>query len=182
MEHNLVKKLTKKGLFFYFIFQCFLVFSQQNSKNNQKSDFWNHVQFGGGLGLNVGNGFTDIMIAPSAIYNFNHNLALGTGLYGSFVSSKDNYQSAILGGSLISLFNPFEQVQLSAELEEMRVSTVSELVGSSSAKNNFWNTALFLGIGYRSENVTIGVRYNLLFDKEKSVYSDALMPFVRVYF
>ena len=48
--------------------------------------------------------------------------------------------------------------------------------------DNFWNTGLFLGAGYRMENVTIGARYNVLFQEDKGVYGDALMPFVRVYF
>jgi hypothetical protein len=47
---------------------------------------------------------------------------------------------------------------------------------------NYWNTALYVGAGYRNGNVTLGARYNLLFDKDKSIYSDALMPFVRFYF
>jgi hypothetical protein len=49
-------------------------------------------------------------------------------------------------------------------------------------KENFWNTGLFLGAGYRTQNVTIGARYNVLFDKDRNVYGDAFMPFVRVYF
>jgi hypothetical protein len=32
------------------------------------------------------------------------------------------------------------------------------------------------------ENVTIGARYNVLFDKDKNVYGEAFMPFVRVFF
>jgi len=39
-----------------------------------------------------------------------------------------------------------------------------------------------LGAGYRTGNVTMGVRYNVLQDDSKNVYSDALMPFVRFYF
>ena len=47
------------------------IYAQENTENKTKSDFWKHVQFGGGLGLGVGNGYADIMVAPSAIYNFN---------------------------------------------------------------------------------------------------------------
>jgi len=182
MKKNSAKNLTNVLIFLFFMCFIFGVYGQHDVQKQHKNFFWSNVRFGGAFGISVGSGFTDITIAPSAIYKFNNYVALGGGLQGSIVSQKDYYNSAIYGASAVTLFNPFEQVQLSAELEEMRVSTVSELVGSSSAKNIFWNTALFLGIGYRSENVTVGVRYNLLFDKEKSVYSDALMPFVRVYF
>jgi hypothetical protein len=47
---------------------------------------------------------------------------------------------------------------------------------------NYWNTGLYVGAGYRHGNLTLGARYNLLFDKDKSSNNDALMPFVRLYF
>jgi len=125
------------------------------------------VQFGGAFGISVGSGFTDITVAPSAIYKLNNYVALGTGLQGSFVSQKDYYTSGIYGASLISLFNPIEEAQISLELEQVRVNSTFQTVGGSNIKNNFWNTGLFVGAGYRMDNVTVGLRYNLLFDKEK---------------
>jgi hypothetical protein len=38
------------------------------------------VQFGGGVGLGFGSNYTDISLAPSAIYNFNEYVALGLGV------------------------------------------------------------------------------------------------------
>lgn len=154
----------------------------QGTETAIKSDFWRRVQFGGGLGLNFGSGYTDATVAPGAIYNFNDYVALGVGLQGSYISSKDYYSSMLYGGSIIGLFNPFDQIQLSLELEEVRVNNKFELPEGGNYKDNFWNTGLFIGAGYRVENVTLGVRYNVLFDKDKSVYNEAFMPFVRVYF
>lgn len=147
----------------------------------EKSNFWDHVQFGGGFGVSAGSGYTDFTIAPSAIYNFNSKLALGTGVQGSYISVKNQYSSAIYGANIIGLFNPIEEVQLSLEIEEVRVNTTFNAIPNS-ISNNFWNTGLFVGAGYRTGSVTIGARYNLLFNKDKNVYSDALMPFVRIYF
>lgn len=79
---------------------------------------------------------------------------------------------------MIGLINPVEQIQLSAELEQLRVNTTYE----DNFKDDFWNTALFLGVGYRTNNVTVGIRYNVLFNRDKNVYNEAFMPFVRVYF
>ena len=45
-----------------------------------KSDFWNHVRFGGSIGLGFTNGGFNGSIAPSAIYQFNDQFALGTSL------------------------------------------------------------------------------------------------------
>ncbi len=46
----------------------------------------------------------------------------------------------------------------------------------------YWYPALFIGAGYRSQNFTMGIRYDILYDDAKSIYANAWMPFVRVYF
>lgn len=148
----------------------------------QKSDFWEKVRFGGGLGLSLGSGFTNIAVAPGAIYDFNNYFSAGVGLQGSYVDVRDEFESYIYGGSLVGLVNPIDFLQLSAELEQVRVNSAYEISPTETIKDNFWNTALFLGIGYRAQNITIGVRYNVLFDDDTRVYNDPFMPFVRVYF
>ncbi len=168
-----------KSIFvFSFVLLTSFIFAQTKPEN----DFWKKVQFGGGFGLSVGSGYTDISIAPSAIYNFNDIFAAGVGLQGSYVKVKDRevtYNSYIYGGSLIGLVTPIEEVQLSVELEELRV---NQEFTDFKIKNNFWNTALYLGAGYYTGNITVGIRYNVLFKKNDFVYSEAFMPFVRIYF
>ncbi|PWA05591.1 hypothetical protein [Flavobacterium psychrotolerans] len=159
-----------------------LIAQQHAIATNIHNDFWQKVQFGGGIGLSIGSGYTDITLVPSAIYNFNNYFSAGIGLQGSYVSSKNYYTSFHYGGSLITLFNPVEQVQLSLELEEIRVNNEYETFDGVNYQNNFWNTSLFLGGGFRSGNVTVGARYNVLYNTNKNVYNEALMPFVRVYF
>ena len=161
--------------------------AQEIAEPKAKSDFWQHVQFGGGIGVSVGSGYTDILIAPGAVYNFNKYVAAGVGLQGSYVRVKNEYESYIYGGSLIGLFRPIEPVQLSLELEQLRVNTsfsnhYNPFPQNPYPDDNFWNTALYVGAGYAVQNVTIGIRYNVLFDSKKSVYSEPFMPFIRVYF
>lgn len=164
------------------------VFAQEHPELlRPKSDFWQRVQFGGGIGVSVGSGYSDILLAPGAIYNFNQYVAAGVGLQGSYVRVKNEYESYIYGGSLIGLFRPVDFVQLSLELEQLRVNTsFSNAYNPNPADpyrdDNFWNTALYVGAGYSVENVTIGIRYNVLYDRNKSVYSEPFMPFVRAYF
>ena len=136
------------------------------------------VHFGGTLGLSFGSGFTNIVVAPSVIYDVNQYFSAGAGVQGSYVSYKNNFESYIYGASIIALVNPIEQIQLSAELEQLRVNTTYD----DNFKDNFWNTALFLGAGYRTNNVTVGIRYNVLFKESNNVYNEAFMPFIRVYF
>ncbi|WP_396173211.1 hypothetical protein [Flavobacterium sp.] len=179
------KAVTKMLLFIVLFGIPTLVFSQQDSSyvgvQQPKSDFWRHVQFGGGFGLSMGNDFTNITVAPIAIYNFNEKFAFGTALQYSYINQENFYKSNVFGGSLIGLFNPIPQIQLSLELEEVNVSnTYQDFVGEF--KDNFWYTGLYVGAGYRTNNVTLGFRYNLLFDKNIDLYGDAFMPFIRVFF
>lgn len=147
----------------------------------QKPLFWDKVQFGGSLGVNFGNGFFIATVAPSAIYNFNEFFALGTGLNATFNNEKDVLNTTILGANIIGLSNPYPQLQLSAELEQLNVNQNFD-AALGIEDNNFWTTALFLGAGFRNGNITFGLRYNVLFDEDESIYADPLIPFVRVYF
>lgn len=182
MPKIMFQMTLKKALWVALLCVPAMMFSQQKAVTEPKTvDFWDHVQFGGGFGLAIGNDFTDITIAPSAIYRFNDPFALGFSLQYSHLKQKNFYTSNVVGGSLIGLYNPIEEIQLSLELEEVNVNnTYADLYGN--VKRSFWNTGLYLGAGYCADNVTIGARFNLLFDKDKDIYGDAFMPFVRVYF
>jgi hypothetical protein len=151
----------------------------QNQTNTSSHAFWDNVQFGGGVGLGFNNGFTNISLSPSAIYNFNEYVSLGLGAQYSYINQRNDYTSNLYGGSIIGLINPFEQIQLSAELEQLRVNVD---YGNFNGSENFWNTGLFLGAGFRNGNVTIGGRYNVFHNENDSVYGEAFMPFVRVFF
>ncbi|WP_308993146.1 alpha-ketoglutarate decarboxylase [Mariniflexile litorale] len=150
--------------------------AQQGSSN-----FWNSVRFGGGIGLSFGDDFFSGTLAPSAIYEFNNQVALGFGLNGTYNKQKDFYKSTILGGSLIGLFSPISEIQLSAEFEELHVNRRYES-NLNLENDTYWSPALFLGAGYRNGNVTFGMRYDLLYDENNSIYANALTPFVRFYF
>lgn len=166
-------------IFISLFFSGFLLAQQQTTTPKAQSDSWEKIQLGGGIGLSIGSGYTDISLAPSAIYNFNQYVALGLGAQYRYVKQKNYYASNLYGGSIIGLFNPIPEIQLSAELEELRVNV--NLSRSDSNSQDYWNTGLFLGAGYKTGNVTIGARYNVLSDNN-NVYGNAFMPFVRVYF
>ncbi|MGB5418287.1 alpha-ketoglutarate decarboxylase [Algibacter sp.] len=159
-----------------------LSFCFQNIQSQEaKSDFWNHVRFGGGLGLNFGDGFFSATVAPSGIYEFNEKISLGVGLNATFNNQKSAYKSTILGGSLIGLFNPIRAIQLSTEFEQLNVNRRYN-TNLNISDDNYWIPALYFGVGYRSGNVTFGIRYDVLYDNEKSIYADPWAPFVRFYF
>ncbi|WCO01936.1 alpha-ketoglutarate decarboxylase [Psychroserpens ponticola] len=155
----------------------FLAFSQNQDDTN---DFWRHVRFGGGLGLSFGDGFFSGTIAPSGIYEFNSQFAAGLGLNATYNKQDDFFKSTIFGASLIGLFNPIRELQLSTEFEQLNVNRKFD--DSNYENQNYWYPGLYMGIGYRSDNVTFGIRYDVLYDKDKSIYADPYIPFVRVYF
>lgn len=180
IQHCLRKGITSL-LFVFSILSYFELVAQETPEMETKSNFWKNVQIGGGLGLGFGSGYTNIAIAPSAIYNVNQYVAVGAGLQYSYLKQRDFYNSSLYGGSVIGLFNPIEQVQLSVELEQLRANVKSDGYYNV-VSDDFWNTGLFFGVGYRVQNVTIGARYNVLFQEDKGVYGDAFMPFIRAYF
>ncbi|EDM45598.1 alpha-ketoglutarate decarboxylase [unidentified eubacterium SCB49] len=169
--------LHKKIFIIITLITTTLSFSQNE---NSQGRFIDNVSFGGGFGLNFGNGIFSASVSPSAIYNFNDYVSAGPSLIYSYQSS-DFFKTSLYGGSIIGLFNPIPQIQLSTELEQLRVNQTIKSAGGD-FDEDFWNTAFFVGAGYRANNITIGLRYNLLFKDNESVYTDAWAPFIRVYF
>ncbi len=147
---------------------------------NSKSNFWQQVRFGGSIGLAFGNGNFTGALAPSAIYNFNNYVSAGVGLSGAYTSGK-NFNAASYGGSLIAMLRPIREIQLSAELEQLRINREFELE-TGNLRDKYWVPALFIGIGYNTGNVVAGIRYDILHESRKSFYADALTPFVSIYF
>lgn len=146
----------------------------QDDKNNVK--FWDHVQFGGGLILGFSNNVTNLGISPSAIYNFDEKFSAGIGVSYLYSKAKDIDDALnVYGGSLITLYNPLKEIQISAEFEE----TILNRSGFDSINNE----ALYIGAGYTiGRNVAIGLRYDVLYDQNTSIYASAFSPIVRVYF
>jgi len=157
---------------------CTLVSFSQNQNNT--NDFWKRVRFGGGLGLSFGDGFFSGTIAPSGIYEFNSKFATGVGLNATYNKQDNFFNSTIFGASVIGLFNPIRELQLSAEFEQLNVNRKFD--NSTFEDQNYWYPGLFMGIGYGNGNVTFGIRYDVLYDRDKSIYADSWIPFVRVFF
>lgn len=159
-----------------FLILPLFLFSQGPSNS---SDFWENVDFGGGIGLNFGNRVFNIALSPSAIYRANEFYAVGTGLTFSY-SKFDEAELTAYGISFLNYVNPIPQIQLSAEFDQLRINRNYENL--LAADDNYWLPALHLGIGYGSRNFVAGIRYDVLFDDGRSIYADPWTPFVRVYF
>jgi len=172
---------TKKNYLLTLLGCLVFTFCMAQNSNSETNAFWENVRFGGGIGLSFGDNFFSASLSPSAIYEFNNQFALGIGLNGSYAKQNGIYKSTVLGGSISALFNPIDVIQLSAELEELHVNQKFD-ARLSLLNNNYWYSALFLGAGYRNRNMTIGIRYDVLYDENKSIYADPWIPFIRFYF
>jgi hypothetical protein len=165
---------------FFLLLSLLCIYYSQAQYTPGQGDFWSQVRYGGGFGLGFTNGGFNLALSPSAIYPVSDTFAAGISLnvnYAKFNEAK----FLAYGGSLLSLYNPMPQIQLSAELEQLRVNQTFNL-GGSILEDNYWSPALFFGLGYTTRNATIGLRYNVLFDENNSIYTDALIPFLRFFF
>lgn len=154
-----------------------IVFAQSYTNN---SSFMERVRFGGGLGLGFFNGGFNASLSPTAIYPFSDQFSAGASLNFNYAKFNDDKLLAY-GGSLLSLYNPIPEIQLSAELEQLRINRSFDAFPNT-IEENYWSPALFVGVGYSTYNVTVGLRYNLLFDEDRSIYTNAVLPFIRVFF
>lgn len=142
---------------------------------SQKADFWDNVQFGGGFTLGFGSQ-TTVGISPSAIYNFDNGFALGTGL--NYLYSEINDSStSVYGASIISLYQTKIGVQLSGEFD---YNFATQKTQFDSVNTNF--PALHLGVAYNQGRFAVGIRYDVLYDEDKSVFASPISPIVRFYF
>lgn len=173
-------------LFIIFIIMIAPFYESYGQTPPRQETFWDNVQYGGNLGLNFGNRFTNIVVAPQAIYQVSPQVGLGAGLNFSYIKQNFNdgfspdFSSTLLGGSIIAIANPIEEIQLSMDLEYLNVNRNFE--DPIFRDDNYWVPALFIGAGYRQQGFVIGARYDVLFNEGRSVFNNGIQPFVRVLF
>ncbi len=154
--------------------------SAQSTAESKNNSFANSLRFGGGISLSFGNDFFSGSLSPFVLHEVNEYLYTGVGLNLTYSNFDDN-ESLIYGGSLVVIGEPVMDLQLSMEFEQLSVNRTIETIDGT-IEDNYWYPALFLGLGYVNGPVTFGVRYDVLYNEDKSIYADALMPFVRVMF
>lgn len=148
-------------------------------KTEDKDKLKDRIHFGGGVQLSFGNAYTAVGVSPSAIYDISDSWATGVGASYLYANDKRyNMNYNVLGGSALVLFNPIEQMQLNTEFEYLHIKKNNNM-----DNEKYWLPALYVGVGYNiSKRGTLGIRYDLLWDKDKSIYNNALMPYFKFYF
>ena len=172
----------KKGFVLILLCFCSTLFAQEEKDEKQKeektkSDFWRKVNFGGGFSLTFPNNSINLAITPTAIYNFNEQFSLGAGL-GYRYSKTGDIKNNVYSLSGLALYSPVDQLQISGEFEQL---FVNQKLGNNSYSYNY--PSLHLGLAYRIGGFSsIGISYDVLYDKNKSIYSSPITPIIRVFF
>lgn len=172
--------MSKTLIFFVLvIFINFNLFAQNSVSN--KSAFFENVRFGGGFNIGVGSNYSTFSLSPSAIYDFSDKFGAGLSMTYVYVKNKSiqNSTTNLYGGSILALFKPIYYLQISTEYENLKINQ-----NYYSANNiSQWQNALYFGLEYVTGNISMGLRYDVLFDKVKSITSSsALNPVFRIYF
>ncbi|WP_369047790.1 hypothetical protein [Tenacibaculum sp. UWU-22] len=164
--------MNKKYAFIIiFIFVSSMIFSQSDDNK-----FLDNVRFGGGLGFGFGSNNTTISLTPVAVYDFNEEFSLGASL-GYMYNKSGDFKSNIYSFGLLSLYKPIYQIEFSFDLKQLFINR-----SFSTTKDNYSYPSLNVGAAYISQKVALGIRYDVLYKKDKSVYPNAFSPFIRVLF
>lgn len=160
-----------------------------NSEIKELQDYpeqtWKNIYYGGSVEVGFGRGFSNISLVPSVLYQLNPQFGVGFGLQYNYYAVKNSFTNKSYGTNVLLTYNPISEIQLSAEIEQLyvRSSYKNSYKSFTQTNTSFWNTAFFLGVGYSNSGITVGLRYNILHNKSSQlVYSEAWMPFVRLYF
>ncbi len=137
-----------------------------------------------GLGGSFGSkGSTSVYVQPRVGYKIIPQLELGVA--GSFTWTNSNYYSSttVGVGPFIS-FYPIESIYLGALFQEY---FFNQKLKPGNTKYTGEEAALYLGGGYvqrigNNASMQIGGMYNVLYDKNKSVFSSGFVPSIGVVF
>ena len=139
------------------------------------------LKFGVGFGLSFVGG-TNISLAPNLTYKLSEKISFGVGIQGSYSAIKDLQNTTTFGGNVSTLYSPIRKITALLEFAELNVTTKTE-TPDGEIEDNYWDAALFVGAGFNvTDKISVGAKYNVLYDKDKSVYTSPIIPFVNISF
>jgi hypothetical protein len=137
------------------------------------------VKFGMGFGLSFIGG-TNISLSPNLSYPLTRNISVGGGLQFNYAALKNIQKTTTIGANALLYYTPVRKLLTSLEFSELHVNRNLLLTDT---KDQFWESALFIGLGYQlTPKIAFGAKYNVLYNKNKSIYSSPLIPFININF
>lgn len=139
------------------------------------------LKFGCGFGLSFVGG-TNIGLSPNLVYSVNDKVNFGVGIQGNYTSIKDLQQTTTFGANVLGQYSPIQKLTMLLEFAQLKVNTKTEAV-TGDTKQDYWDSALFVGAGLNiTDKISLGAKYNILYDKDESVYTSPIIPFVNITF
>jgi len=119
-----------------------------NNTSQSRSDwFWEHIVFGGNIGLSVGS-VTAIEVNPCIGYRFNRYLNAGLIVtYEYFRDSYNDYTNSVYGGGLYAEGYPFDFLTIHAEAQYLNFKNYDGYY--SRDVERVWDMPILIGAGYR---------------------------------
>jgi long-subunit fatty acid transport protein len=180
----------KKSILLSIMAMCFFVFLTQETQaqvqmdslttvNNKDSTLKNRLKFGLGFGVNFIGG-TNLSLSPNLTYRLTKNFSVGGGLQFNYAGLKDIQKTTTYGANALVYYTPVRKLLTTLEFSELHVNRNSLITNTT---NEFWESALFIGAGIQiTPKLSLGAKYNVLYDKNKSVYSSPVVPFINISF
>ena len=143
----------------------------------------NNWTFGGYAGLGTGSGGTSIYVTPKVGYKVSENFELGAA--GNFTWNNNSYyNSTMIGVGPYANYYFARTAYISGMFQEYFINYRNRY-NNLNTKNN--ESVLYLGGGYMQRlgdraYMQIGAMYNVLYDKNKSVFGSGFVPQVGVVF
>lgn len=137
------------------------------------------LKLGVGFGLNFVGG-TSISLSPNLTYHLTDKFAFGGGLLFNYTAIKNLQKTTTFGANILANYYPIPKLLTTVEFAEMHVDRKNLI---TAVDDDFWDSALFVGAGYQiTSKISVGGKYNLIYKKDKSVYSSPFVPFVNINF
>ncbi|MFS8081817.1 MAG: hypothetical protein ACMG51_00085 [Ginsengibacter sp.] len=137
------------------------------------------LKFGMGFGLNFVGG-TNISLSPNLTYPLTQKVSVGAGLQFNYASLKNVQKTTTIGANALLYYTPVKKILTSLEFSELHV---NRNLLFTNTKDEFWESALFVGLGYQlTPKIALGAKYNVLYNKNKSIYSSPVVPFININF
>lgn len=174
----------KKILFTHLLFLSFVAFAQTSESEAEHPSKW---RVGGGIGLGFGNNdHFSLAVSPFVGYEISPMLEGGVTAGYQYSKWSNSRQNLFNFGPYLN-FYPVNFLFLRGHFEHFTGSNKwkSGNPDVSDIKENFDESALWLGGGYRSPGKVsfyAGLMYNLLYKEDSSLFSTGLRPMVGVSF
>lgn len=116
------------------------------------------------------------------MYAVSDKVSFGAGLQGNYTAIKDVQSTTTFGINLLTQYSPVKKLITLVEFAELNVNTKQETLNGD-IKDSFWESILFVGAGLNVTNkIALGVKYNVLYKEDESVYTSPIIPFVNITF